>query len=417
MKRIAVIGAGVAGVNTAYQLAMQGFGVTVFEKNLGPALECSFANGGQVSVCNSSTWTNWRTVAKAAKWMLKKDAPLLFSPKPEPEKLLWLAGFLKATAFGKYKENTVKTIIMGLESRAEMEKITQTWDLHYNKLNSGMLHTYSNWKSFKQAESERELFESNGVEWESLTPDEIYNLDYAAGQMKNLVGGIYTPSDWSGDINLYCSHLSAITQAEFEVDFEYNSEVVSVFQQSNGKAGIQLKELLSETREFDAVVICNGHLLQKFARAQGEFLNVYPVKGYSITIPLEYSICDDDAPKVSLLDDDKKIVSSYFPSYCNTDRLRVAGTAELAGHDNSIRMERIQPLLNWVKENFPHVDTRYYQPWACLRPMSSDMMPIVRQSKNRSIWYNGGYGHLGWTLSAGLSKKLATDISLYLRNK
>lgn len=419
MKHVAVIGAGVAGVNMAYQLAVQGFYVTVFEKNSGPAMECSFANGGQVSVCNSSTWTNWRTVAKAAKWMLKKDAPLLFSPNPEPKKLLWLAGFLKATMLGKYKENTVKTIALALESRAEMERVTKCLDLRYHKMNTGMLHTYSNWESFRQAESERDLFESNGVEWQSVTPAEIEEIDEAASRMDNLVGGIYTPSDWTGDINEYCNHLSETISDEFMVDFEYNSEVVSVFPLSNGKAGVQIGELLSKTREFDAVVICNGHLLQKLSRAQGEFLNVYPVKGYSITIPLTDTPYDDSAPKVSLLDDDKKIVSSYLPSRYSgeVDRFRVAGTAELAGHNDSIKMERVQPLLNWVNENFPEVNTRYYQPWACLRPMSSDMMPIARQSRHKSIWYNGGYGHLGWTLSCGVSKRLAIDIAKHLYNR
>ena len=417
MKRVAVIGAGVAGVNVAYQLAKQGFAVSVFEKNDRPARECSYANGGQVSVCNSSTWTNWHTIWKASKWLLKKDAPLLFSPKPELEKLLWLAGFLKATALGKYQENTVKTIIMGLESRAAMIETAADQALDFSQSACGLLHVYQNLDSFKRAESERDLFESNGVEWISKTPDEIAEIDVAVGAMDGLVGGIWTPSDFTGDIHQYCVDLSNKIEMQYMVDFHYNAPVARVFPLTNGKAGVQLYELLSETLEFDSVVICNGHLLQSAARSLGEFLNVYPVKGYSITVPIEEETFY--APHVSLLDDDKKIVSSYFPAdewdKNSKPRLRVAGTAELAGHDDSIRHERVEPLVRWVRENFPDLDSRFYEPWACLRPMSSDMMPIVRQSKYKTIWYNGGYGHLGWTLSAGQSKRLAREIALSLR--
>ena len=138
----------------------------------------------------------------------------------------------------------------------------------------------------------------------------------------------------------------------------------------------------------------------------GDRFDIYPVKGYSITIPAEGSYARSVLPKVSLLDDQAKIVTATLGT-----RFRVAGTAELAGHNRDIRRARIEPLLDWVHTNFPNIDTKNYTSWACLRPMTPNMMPIVQRSRrNPKVWYHTGHGHLGWTLAAGTAEMLAKQL-------
>ena len=154
--------------------------------------------------------------------------------------------------------------------------------------------------------------------------------------------------------------------------------------------------------QFDQVAICAGIETQRFDDVLGDSMRVYPVKGYSVTIHLDDEESRISAPKVSLLDDPKKIVSSRLG-----DRLRVAGTAELAGINKDIRQDRIRPLLGWVREYFPGVSTENYTPWAGLRPMTPDMMPLIFESRAKGIFYNTGHGHLGWTLGAATGDLLA----------
>ena len=156
---------------------------------------------------------------------------------------------------------------------------------------------------------------------------------------------------------------------------------------------------------FDNVVICAGVNTQNFANRLGDIMNIYPVKGYSVTIDLKDEISKQCAPTVSLIDQPVKIVASRLG-----DRFRVAGTAELAGINTDIRQDRIKPLLKWVEKYFPNVSTETYTPWAGLRPMTPNMMPITRESKMKGVYYHAGHGHLGWTLSAQTAQIVADKI-------
>lgn len=379
-----VIGAGISGIMTAYYLAKKGYQVTVYEKNRHPAMECSYANGGQISVCNSETWNNWPTVWKGVKWLAKKDAPLLIRPYPSFRKMAWMSGFLKHTMLGNSIRDTIETIKLGIESRAEYEKIIKEEKLKIHKAD-GMLHVFTKESDLNDALNIKELFNVHGCDWEVITPTKVKTLEPALYNFKDLIGGVYIRSDWSGDIHEFCFQMFEVLSYKYKVKFVFNTEIKDV------------RELNGPT------VIANGHQLYEQAKKLGEFLNVYPVKGYSITINLKDSISLLDAPKTSLLDNNKKIVCSRFG-----DKFRVAGTAELADTNLDIRQDRIEPLLRWVSENFPTISTRSYSSWACLRPMNSNMMPIVRKSKTYdNIYYNGGHGHLGWTLGAITGKKVA----------
>lgn len=383
--KIAVIGAGIAGLLPAYYLAKQGHQVRVYEQERYPAMRTSYANGGQVSVSNSETWNSWSNVFKGIKWMFKKDAPLLIRPSLDWDKALWLAKFLYHTAANDQVRNTVETVRLGLEARKLYFDIIQEEKLEFDQRYCGILHFYKNHSYFQNAVESREMYEGHGCEWQLLSPDQVVNIEPSLRKNLGIVGGAWTPSDWTGDIHKFCVELSRVMANKLRVEFYYDEE----------------PEVDLVLDWADKVVVAAGVGSVKLAREFGDKLPIYPVKGYSITITANDVKSYEAMPKVSLLDDEAKIVTSTLGN-----RLRVAGTAELAGENYDIRRDRIEPLIKWVETNFPSVSTKDYSSWACLRPMTPNMMPIVKQGKNPKVYYHTGHGHLGWTLSPATAKYL-----------
>ncbi len=391
-KKVAVIGAGITGVLAAYYLAKSGHQVTVLEQESYPAMRTSYANGGQVSVSNSEVWTTWSNVKKGIKWMFQKDAPLLIRPRLDWAQWKWMTKFLLHTLSGDYGRNTATTIKMGLEARQLYEEIRQDEGIYFDQSKCGILHFYKDHKYFQAAQQVKELYNANGCEWDILTPMQTISMDPALGNLDEVVGGAWTPSDWTGDIHKFCVELSKVLEEKYNIEFVFDVEISQGSQQ----------EILED---FDSVVISAGVGSVKLAKLFGDSLPIYPVKGYSITI----NVKPEDmkyVPRVSLLDDQAKIVTSTLGN-----RFRVAGTAELAGENYDILRDRIEPLISWVRENFPDLDISNYSSWACLRPMTPNMMPIVKQGKNPNVYYHTGHGHLGWTLSPTTAKKLVEIIN------
>ena len=388
-KNIVVVGAGITGLLSAYYLVKAGHKVTVYDSERYPAMRTSFANGGQVSVSNSEVWTTWGNVFKGIKWMFTKDAPLLIRPTFEWAKIRWMAKFMWNTVTGKYARNTAETIQLGMRSRELYKHIIAEEGLEFDQSFNGILHFYKDANYLANARSVKDLYEANGCQWDMLDSRQVHLAEPSLRNDGSVLGGAWTEDDWMGDIHKFCTELTAVLKNKYGVKFRFGDKISK----------------LSDVGFYDAVVVSSGVGSTELAKTVGDTIDVYPVKGYSITINL-----DDEsfkhAPKTSLLDDEAKIVTSTLGR-----RFRIAGTAELTGENYDIRRDRIEPLLAWVHTNFPKINTHDYSSWACLRPMAPDMMPIVKQSENNpKVFYHTGHGHLGWTLSPATAKKLTIMI-------
>lgn len=400
MSRIAIIGAGITGVTTAYALAQRGHLVTVFERHRYAAMETSFANGGQLSVSNAEVWNNHATVLKGLRWMFTRDAPLLLNPRPSWHKYSWIGEFLRQIP--NYRANTIETVRLAIAAREHLFGIADREGIAFDHETRGILHFYATRSEHNAATRVNELLRAGGLDRRPVTPDEIRVIEPALNG--DFYGGFFTESDSTGDIHKFTRGLSAACERQ-GVEFRYDAPVRSI-----GSVGPKHIEIVSESGHelFDNVVVCAGVGSRQFASMVGDHVNVYPVKGYSITVNLDDEISRNSAPWVSLLDDRAKIVTSRL----GLDRFRVAGTAEFNGFNRDIRSDRVEPLINWVRRHFPYVSTARVIPWAGLRPMLPSMLPRVGRGKRPGVFYNTGHGHLGWTLSAATAEGVAHAIGM-----
>jgi D-amino-acid dehydrogenase len=400
--QIAVIGGGITGVTTAYALARRGIDVTLYERHRYAAMETSFANGGQLSASNAEVWNLPATVLKGLKWMLRADAPLLVSPKMSWHKLSWFAEFI--AAMPQYERNTVETARLAIAAREHLFDWAALEGIEFDHKREGILHIYRDQASFDHAGRVTRLLAQGGLERRPVTPSEMQAIEPTlAGRY---FGGYYTESDSTGDIHRFTSGL-AQAAVRRGVECLYEQQVESVRHKADGVAVTAIgPDGRRQVRQHDGVVVCAGVASRGLAAGLGDRINIYPVKGYSITVHLDDAASRAGAPSVSLLDDATKLVTSRL----GPNRFRVAGTAEFNGENRDIRADRIRPLVNWVRECFPSVDTRNVVPWAGLRPMMPNMMPRVGRGRAARVFYNTGHGHLGWTLSAVTAELVAASV-------
>jgi D-amino-acid dehydrogenase len=405
---IAVIGAGITGITTAYALSERGYAVTVFDRQRYAGMETSFANGGQLSVSNAEVWNHWSTIAKGITWMLRPESPLLLNPAPSWHKYSWIAEFIGNIR--NYRVNTLATARLALQARAQLFAMADRENIDFDLERRGILHIYRNKSGFDHASSVNQMLLEAGLERHPVTPQEMRAIEPALHG--SYYGGFFTPSDSTGDIHKFTRGLAAACH-KLGVNFYYDASVHQILHKKHAveiqwrKTNDHVKDTLRcNQMSFDGVVICAGVDSRDIAQLLGDRINIYPVKGYSITIHLEDMFNRASAPWVSLLDDDTKIVTSRL----GADRFRVAGTAEFSGLNRDIRADRIRPLVEWSRTLFPGINTDRVVPWSGLRPMMPNMMPRVGRGSLPKVFYNTGHGHLGWTLSGATAQLIAETV-------
>lgn len=401
---IVVLGAGVVGVTSAWSLARDGHRVTVVERQPEAARETSYANGGQVSVSHAEPWANPDAPARILKWLGREDAPLRFRPRLDAAQWAWGARFLLECLPSRTVRNAAAVAALARLSHAELKRVRAEAGIDYDGLAKGVLHVFTEPADYDAARRKNPELRALGLNLEIKTGDECVAIEPALAASKVPIhGGLYCPDDESGDARKFTLGLAARAAAE-GVEFRYGVTVERIERAGGRVTGVRVAAPGgNETVGADAVVLSLGSYSPRFAAPLGERLPIFPVKGYSVTIP-----AGPGAPFVSLTDEAQKLVLSRLG-----ERLRIAGMAELAGYDLAVDEARCQRILDRVFRLLPDAGERAQAEfWTGLRPATPGNVPVIGRSRRyRNLYYNTGHGTLGWTLSCGSAKVLADVVA------
>jgi D-amino-acid dehydrogenase len=405
--RIIVLGAGVVGTTAAWYLARAGHEVTVVERQGAAALETSFANGGQISASNATPWADPAVPAKILQWLGHEDAPLLFRPSADWRQWWWGARFLAECLPFRARENTRQLQALALYSRDSLGELRRETGIEYDHLARGILHFYTDEQEYESAAVEAERARRAGAECEPKSAQACIAIEpalrHAADQ---ILGGVYFPADESGDACQFTQALARHAEAAAGVKFLFGRSIKRL-----DAAGGRVRELVladaggrDDRIAADAYVVALGAYSPLLLRPIGVSVPVYPLKGYSITVPLE---AGDEAPTVSLTDDTHKLVFTRLG-----DRLRVAGTAEMDGYNTDLNEVRCQAIVQRAFELFPgagHPERAEF--WTGLRPATPSNVPCIGRTRYPNLFLDTGHGTLGWTLACGSARALADIVS------
>lgn len=401
--KVVVLGAGIAGETTAFFLAERGHEVVVIDRQSEAAAECSFANGGQLSYSHAEPWATPSLLRKIPKWLISNDSPLIFHPKPDPHLLKWLSQFLLNCRQDKMEETTRNVLRLALYSRDKTRRVAARANVNFCYMQTGTLHFFSDQKSLESNIKQAEFLQSLGCPSEILDKQACLEKEPAlANSSYPLAGGVFFPLDESGDVHEFTLKLAeASKRVANNIDYRYHTTVERL-DVENG----QITAVHTDQGEItaDAYVLAFGAYSSFFLRKLKLPAPIYPMKGYSISIPVTG---EEAAPSMSLTDQGNKIV---YTRLCN--KVRVAGTAEFAGYDHTIRSSRIATLKQMVRGSFPQLENALKDAteWACLRPSTADGAPLLGKTPIKNLFLNTGHGTLGWTLGVGSARIVADQI-------
>lgn len=401
---VLVLGAGVIGISTAYWLSSYGLSVLVVDEREAVGMGTSYANGGQISVCHAEPWANPSAIMQVLKWLPNPEAPLQFKPKLDPHQWRWLVAWLGQCRSLAYRNNIQEIVRLALHSRQCLKAVRAKHHLDYQHRTLGIMHFYQTQTAFEHAKQATQFMQQAGCERSVISAQDVLDKEPALSAIAhNIVGGTFTAEDESGNAHVYCQELAQVCKAQ-GVAFALGCRVLPLTGQTQ-----QLTVQLNNTAERYKVkaretVVCLGAMSTSWLHACGVHINMYPAKGYSLTIPID---SDADAPKLSLTDDEHKLVISRLG-----DSLRVAGTAELSGYSTHIDYRRCSAILKRVKQFFPRMSRyNHISYWAGLRPATPNSVPIMGATRIPNIWVNTGHGTLGWTMACGTGQQVAQSIA------
>lgn len=404
--KVVVLGAGVTGVASAWYLQRAGHEVTVVDRQGAAGLETSFANGGQISVSHAVPWANPRAPLKVLKWLGREDAPLLFRMRADARQWIWGLNFLRECTPGRTRRNIRQLITMGLYSRAKLGALRTELGLEYDQLSRGILNFYTRQEEFDAAQTAAPVLREHGCERDLKTADECVQIEPALAQCRGiLVGGSLTPSDESGDAHRFTQVLAQRCAAA-GVRFMHETRIVGLDGDGAALRSLKLADAdgVLSSLAADAFVLCLGSFSPAFARQLGICLRIVPVKGYSVTLPVQDPA---SAYTVALTDDEYKLVFSRLGQ-----RLRIAGTAEFNGHDAELNLERCEAIVSRVRDLFPRMtDGRDARLWSGLRSSTPSNVPYIGRSRVGNLFLNTGHGTLGWTQACGSGCAVADIVS------
>ncbi|PWK76857.1 D-amino acid dehydrogenase [Aminobacter sp. AP02] len=399
--RVAVLGAGVVGVTTAYELARDGHEVTVIDRLSEAAGETSFANAGLIAPGHAYTWSSPKAPRILLRSLFDDSQALRFKPSLDPRLWSWSWKFLMNCTAEKARTNTKRKVRLCRYSQERLQGIIADTGVDYHGLDGGLLYLYRKPESFARGSANTRILSEEGLELRAVSPDEAARIDPALASVKNkFAGAVYCPSDGSGDARVFTQNLARHCAEKLGVTFMFDTEVKGFETNGDRIARVTTSKGLVAAEEF---VLCLGVFAPDFARRLGVSLPVYPIKGYSVTMPLDAS---NVPPTVGGVDEDNLVAYARFG-----DRMRVTATAEFAGFDRSHKPEDFRHMLAAIRDIFPNgADYARPQYWAGLRPMTPEGTPIFgRGGRFANMVFNVGHGHMGWTMSAG-SARIAADI-------
>ncbi|WP_157217798.1 D-amino acid dehydrogenase [Flavisphingomonas formosensis] len=398
--KVVVLGAGVIGVTSAYYLAEAGHEVTVVDRQPGPALETSFGNAGEISPGYASPWAAPGVPLKALRWLFMEHAPLILRPKPDMAMLRWLAAMLRNCTASRYALNKSRMVGLAEFSRDELVALRRRLGIRYDERSQGTLQLFRTQKQLDASASDIAVLRSYGVEYELLDRGGCVAAEPGlAAAKEKFVGGLRLPGDETGDCRLFTTALAEWLAAR-GVSFRYGTAINALVEEGGRITGLKTDHGLIRG---DAYLVALASYSPALLRPLGLRLPVYPVKGYSITVPIEE---ESRAPVSTLLDESYKIAITRLGN-----RIRVGGMAEISGFDRTLPARREATLLHCLSDLFPGAakagETSF---WSGLRPMTPDGPPIVGATPIGNLFLNTGHGTLGWTMACGSGRLIASIV-------
>ncbi|HML82803.1 MAG TPA: D-amino acid dehydrogenase [Thiomonas arsenitoxydans] len=398
--KVIVLGAGVIGTTTAYYLAKAGAEVTVIDRQNACAMETSFANAGQVSPGYSTPWAAPGIPLKAVKWMFQRHAPLAIRPDGTLWQLRWMAQMLRNCSAERYAVNKERMMRLAEYSRASLQALRTETGIAYEQRTGGTLQVFRSQAQLDAVQRDVTVLEECGVPYELLDRDQLAQVEPGLAHARDrLVGGLRLPHDETGDCQIFTTRLGEMAR-ELGVKFEFGQTIRGLSSDGQRITGVQVGDAVLTA---DRYVLALGSYTRDFLAPLGLDLPVYPVKGYSLTVPLTDEAL---APRSTVLDETYKIALTRFDQ-----RIRVGGMAELGGFDLRLNPRRRETLEMVTRDLFPGGDLAAATFWTGLRPMTPDSTPIVGATRYPNLYLNTGHGTLGWTMACG-SGRVVSDLVL-----
>lgn len=392
--KVLIMGAGVIGVSTAYELVKAGCDVSVIDRQPAAGLETSFANAGEISPGYASPWAGPGVPLKAVQWMLDKHGPLVVHPRLDPLMWRWMLQTLFNCTSRRYTLNKSRMVPIAEYSRDCLRRLRADTGISYDHRSQGTLQLFRKQSQLDSVDKDITVLREYGVRFELLDRNGCIRAEPAlGGAPASFVGGLLLPDDETGDCHLFTQRLMTMAQ-EAGVRFIANTRIESVTTEGDRVTAVVTN---SGTMTADAYVMALGSFSPLLLRPIGIDIPVYPVKGYSITVPLTD---DSGAPQSTVMDETYKVAITRLG-----DRIRVGGTAELSGYRVELSPERRITLERSLRDLFPRGgDIGGASFWSGLRPMTPDGPPIIGPTRYSNLHLNTGHGTLGWTMACGAAR-------------